>query len=132
MKKLSSKLLGLVGLLGLGLFVGVNANAQDFDERVANVKIFSRYDNCMTADPFDARRIIQETNSGKRFFVAAANIDVNGTNGVVTIFSNDAVPSRNVQNVVYFFNNEKTCEFFKANYDRVVYQIQQNRRGNVN
>ena len=122
------KLLGLgLCLVGLGLLVGVNA--QDFDERVANVKIFSRYDKCMTADPFDARRIIQETNSGKRFFVAAANIDVNGNNGVVTIFSNDIVPSRNVQNVVYFFNNEKTCEFFKVNYDRIVTRIQNQRRG---
>lgn len=112
------------GLVGLSLF-GAIAEAKDFDQASARVKLYSRNGDCMMSDANEAQRVIQENHAGKRLFVASGFFGQN--NDIVTIFSNDPVPTPNVKNVVYYFNSNMACEMFKINYDYIVSRLQRAR-----
>lgn len=125
MKKISGLVKVVVsGILGLSLF-GAVAEAKDFDQDSARVKLYSRNGNCMMSDANEAQRVIQENHAGKRLFVAAGLFGQN--NDTVTIFSNDPVPMNPVREVVFYFNSNMACEMFKLNYDYIVPRLQRAR-----
>lgn len=118
MKKLL--LVGLVGCLSTGLF------AQDFTSNEAQWKIYNKTEKCQKADIFEAQQMIEETNSGKRYYISG--LIWGPQNNTVNIFSNDKVLSRNVQNVVYYFNSQYACQTFKAEYEKFLPML--TRKGN--
>lgn len=103
-------------LIGLALISTLNnCNADDFNQKVANYKVYSYKESCMKTTENEANKIIQETNTGKRFYISGITWGQKNEYSV-NIFSNDEIPNRNVKQVVYYFNTLDACETFKVNY----------------